>query len=136
MSAHAFHVRGRSFHESGVPLVGEHGIDDAAIGRVGLTPDVALAHHVLQPPGEAARREMQTHRQVAHPQTVVFLFRQLHHHVVLAEVQTVGKNELLLQDGAVSGSPAELRRSTDPRVAGFLDEERDDLAAGGSVQTA
>ena len=30
---------------------------------------------------------------------------------------------LLLPDGAVEGSPAELRRTTDPRVAGFLDED-------------
>ena len=30
---------------------------------------------------------------------------------------------LLLPDGPVEGSPAELRRTTDPRVAGFLDED-------------
>jgi len=30
---------------------------------------------------------------------------------------------LLLPDGAAEGSPAELRRTTDPRVAGFLDED-------------
>lgn len=30
---------------------------------------------------------------------------------------------LLLSEGPVEGSPAELRRSTDPRVAGFLDED-------------
>jgi len=30
---------------------------------------------------------------------------------------------LLLPDGPVEGSPAELRRTTDPRIAGFLDED-------------
>ena len=33
---------------------------------------------------------------------------------------------LLLPDGAVEGRPEELRRSADPRVAGFLREEADD----------
>ena len=37
---------------------------------------------------------------------------------------------LLLPDGAVQGRPDELRRSTDPRVAGFLSEEPPDDAAG------
>src|SRR2546422_925444 len=31
---------------------------------------------------------------------------------------------LLLPDGPVESSPAELRRTTDPRVAGFLDQDR------------
>jgi hypothetical protein len=30
---------------------------------------------------------------------------------------------LLLPDGPVEGSPAELVRATDPRVRGFLDED-------------
>ena len=33
---------------------------------------------------------------------------------------------LLLGDRAVSGSPAELSRSADPRIAGFLNEEVDE----------
>jgi len=37
---------------------------------------------------------------------------------------------LLLPDGAVQGAPEELRRSTDPRVAGFLSENPPDDPAG------
>ncbi len=36
---------------------------------------------------------------------------------------------LLLPDGAIAGTPAELRASTDPRVAAFLTEEADEALA-------
>jgi phospholipid/cholesterol/gamma-HCH transport system ATP-binding protein len=40
---------------------------------------------------------------------------------------------LLLPSGAIQGSPAELRHSTDPRVVAFLNEEADEASAAAGV---
>jgi ABC-type transporter Mla maintaining outer membrane lipid asymmetry ATPase subunit MlaF len=62
---------------------------------------------------------------------LVRINRQLHvtmivvsHHVASA-LRLAEHLLLLLPDGAVAGTPGELRRSPDPRVAAFLGDDRD-----------
>jgi len=44
-------------------------------------------------------------------------------HHIASTMRIANHVVLLLPDGPVEGSPAELRRTTDPRIAGFLDED-------------
>jgi phospholipid/cholesterol/gamma-HCH transport system ATP-binding protein len=50
-------------------------------------------------------------------------------HHIASTMRTADRVLVLLPDGAVSGSPAELRRSTDPRIVAFLSEEVDEALA-------
>jgi len=47
-------------------------------------------------------------------------------HHIATTMRMADRVALLLPDAAVEGSPAELRRSTNPRVVGFLDEGADE----------
>ena len=50
-------------------------------------------------------------------------------HHIASTMRIADRVLVLLPDGAVSGSPAELQRSTDPRIVAFLSEEVDEALA-------
>jgi phospholipid/cholesterol/gamma-HCH transport system ATP-binding protein len=54
-------------------------------------------------------------------------------HHISSTLRLADSVTLLLPDGVVSGAPAELRRSKDARVRGFLDEDVEANGAAGSV---
>ena len=59
-------------------------------------------------------------------------------HDIASTMRMAAQVLVLLPDGAVEGTPAELQRSTDPRVASFLNPDLDDAALGdvGRVEAA
>jgi phospholipid/cholesterol/gamma-HCH transport system ATP-binding protein len=128
--------------------VGLEDVDDLLPGQLsgGMVKRVALARAVIMEPVILLCDEPFSGLDPVSVRLIEALLRRINQerrmtllvvsHHIASTLRLADQVTLLLPDGTVSGAPHELRRSADPRVAGFLDEERDDLAAGDAVHTA
>jgi phospholipid/cholesterol/gamma-HCH transport system ATP-binding protein len=118
--------------------VGLSGVDDLLPGQLsgGMIKRAALARAIITHPEillvdepfsgldpiSVKRIEALLHR-INRERHITMLVSS--HHIP-STMRMADQVVLLLPEGPVAGSPAELQRSADPRVAGFLNEEREE----------
>ena len=109
MLAHPAHVGGGGLAQPFGPFVGEDDVGAAPVGRALPAPDIAAAHHRVDAPRRAARREVERAGEVLHPQALLALLGHHHQHLVLGEGQPVLGLELLIERREQPGGGVEQR---------------------------
>lgn len=120
--------------------VGLTNVDDLLPGQLsgGMTKRAALARALIESPSILLCDEPYSGLDPVSVKKIEALLRRINHthgitmiivsHHIATTLRSADQIVLLLPDAVVAGSPAELLRHADPRVAHFLDEEPDDEA--------
>jgi phospholipid/cholesterol/gamma-HCH transport system ATP-binding protein len=130
----------RTVHEC-LAAVGLSGVDELLPGQLsgGMVKRVALARAILQGPqillcdepfsglDPISSRRIESLLLRINRQTAMTMIVVSHH--VASTMRMASHVLILLPDGAIQGSPEELRRSHDPRVVSFLNEDIDESQA-------
>jgi exoribonuclease R len=88
--------------------VGEHRHGDPAVAGTRLPGDVARLDQPVEAAGEAAGRQVQAGRQIAHAQPLLGGLREVHEHAVVAAVDAETGEEIGLQRPGHGGVPAQV----------------------------
>lgn len=120
--------------------VGLAGVDDLLPGQLsgGMTKRAALARALIESPSILLCDEPYSGLDPVSVKKIEALLRRINRehgitmiivsHHIATTLRSADRVVLLLGDAVVAGTPAELLRHPDPRVAHFLDEEPDDEA--------